>query len=156
MPTWYTRRGWEHTAWSSLVVTMHPDQGSLGLGEPQVHRHVTVQGDGGAQGGVRLLALARRGIQQAQAPVAVGHERAHAQFLGQGEGLLVVGFGLRDIRRVGVGMDDSKLVQCVHLVGTFFVPPSQGERLARVLPGLLAASCKTTDLTEPCNPVGMV
>src|SRR5262249_33637963 len=27
-------------------------------------------------------------------------------------------------------------------------------RLAGILPGLLAVSCQTTDLTEPCDPVG--
>ena len=39
---------------------------------------------------VGLLRLPRLRIQHAQAPVAVRLERAHAQFLGQGEGLLVV------------------------------------------------------------------
>ena len=40
----------------------------------------------------------RLGIQRAEAAVAVGLERAHAEFFGQGEGLVVVGFGLRDVR----------------------------------------------------------
>ena len=35
-----------------------------------------------------------RGIQRAEATVTVGLERAHAEFLGQGEGLPVVGCGL--------------------------------------------------------------
>ena len=51
----------------------------------------------------------------------MGHERAHAQFLGQGQGLLVVGFGLRGIGGIGVGLDGAKLVQRVRLVGTLFV-----------------------------------
>jgi hypothetical protein len=34
--------------------------------------------------------------------VTVGLERAHAQCLGQGEGLLVVGFSLHDIGGVGL------------------------------------------------------
>jgi hypothetical protein len=59
-----------------------------------------------------LLLLALLEIQGAEATVAVGLERAHAEFVGQGEGLLVVGFGLRDIGGVGVGMEDAKLVQC--------------------------------------------
>ena len=83
------------------------------------------------------------------------YERAHAEFLGQGQGLLVVGFGLRDIGRVGVGMDDAKLVQRERLVPAFLLLPGQVERLAGVLPGLLAASRQTTDLAEPCDPVGM-
>jgi hypothetical protein len=39
------------------------------------------------------LALAYPGIQRAEVPVAVGLERAHAQLVGQSEGLPVVGFG---------------------------------------------------------------
>ena len=59
--------------------------------------------------------------------------------LGQSQGLLVVGFGLRNVGRVGVGMDDAKLVQR-GLVPAFLALPGQVERLARVLPGLRAAS----------------
>jgi hypothetical protein len=40
-----------------------------------------------------LLLLADGGIQRAEDPVAVGLEWAHAEFLGQGEGLLVMDFG---------------------------------------------------------------
>jgi len=40
----------------------------------------------------------------------VGLERAQAQLLGHGEGLLVVGFGLHNIGGIGVGLDDAKLV----------------------------------------------
>ena len=111
--------------------------------------------DGGGQLGAGLLPPADLGIERAEAAVAVGLERAHAQFLGQGQGLLVVGFGLRDIGGVGVGMDDAKLVQRERLVPAFLLLPGQVERLARVLPGLLAASRQTTDLAEPCDPVGM-
>ena len=100
-------------------------------------------------------ATAGLAVQPAQPVVAVGHERAHAQFLGQGQGLLVVGFGLRGIGGIGVGMDDAKLVQRVRLVPAFLVLPGQVERLAGVLPGLLAVSRQTTDLAEPCDPVGM-
>ena len=85
----------------------------------------------------------------------MGHEWAHAEFLGQGQGLPVVGFGLHDIWGIGVGLDNAKLVQRERLVGTLFVLPGQVERLAGVLPGLLAVSRQTTDLAEPCDPVGM-
>ena len=39
---------------------------------------------------------------------------------------------------------------------TLFVLPGQVERLAGVLPGLLAASRQTTDLAEPCDPEGTI
>ena len=51
-------------------------------------------------------------------------------------------------------MDGTKLMQRQRLVGTLFVLPGQGEGLAGVLPGLIAASRQTTDLAEPCDPVG--
>src|SRR5262245_7756427 len=40
-----------------------------------------------------LLPLAEPGIERAQATVAVGLERAHAQLLGEGEGLAIVAGG---------------------------------------------------------------
>src|SRR5206468_6671736 len=96
----------------------------------------------------------RLAIQPAQPEVAVGMERAHTQCLGQG--LLVVGFGLRGIQGIGVGVDNTKLVQCARLVPACLLLPGQVERLAGVLPGLLAASRQTTDLAEPRDPAGMI
>ena len=39
--------------------------------------------------------LARLRVERTQATVAVGLERAHPELLGQGEGLAIVGLGLR-------------------------------------------------------------
>ena len=64
-------------------------------------------------------------------------------------------FGLRDIGGIGVGMDNAKLVQRERLVPSFLLLPGQVERLAGVLPGLLAAPRQTTDLAEPCDPAGL-
>lgn len=72
----------------------HPCQRLLGLREPEGHLHVAVQVDGGGQGGTRLLPLALSDIQHAEAAVTVGLERTHPQLFGEGEGLLVVVFGL--------------------------------------------------------------
>src|SRR5262249_24061596 len=101
------------------------------------------------------LPLASHGVQGTEATVAVGLERAHAELIGQGQGLLIVGFGLRDLGECGVGMDNAKLVQRARLVGTLFVLSGQVERLACVLQGLIAVSRQTTDLAEPCKLVGM-
>jgi len=59
-----------------------------------------------------------------------------------------VGFGLHDIGKVGVGLDNAKLVQRKRLLPACLLLPGQVECLVRVLPGLLAASCQTTDLTK--------
>jgi hypothetical protein len=85
----------------------------------------------------------------------VSHKRAHAQYLSQIQGLLVVGFGLFGMGRVSVGMDDAKLVQRQRLVPAFLELPGQVERLVSVLPGLFAAPCQTADLAEPRDPEGL-
>jgi hypothetical protein len=79
-------------------------------------------------------------------------ERVHAKFLGQGQGLPVVDFGPLSIGRIGVGIDDAKLVQRKRLLPAFFLLPSQVERLVGVLPGLLWMSRQTANLAEPCDP----
>ena len=45
-------------------------------------------------------------------------------------------------------MDGAKLVQRARLVPAFLLLPGQVEILARMLPRLIAASRKATDLTE--------
>ena len=64
----------------------------------------------------------------------VALERAHAELAGKAEVLQVVDFGLGDIGRSGVGMNDTKLVQRVRLVPASLELPRQVESLARVLP----------------------
>src|SRR5262245_10732182 len=81
--------------WSSCV---HLRQRYLGLREPQGHPHGTVQVDGSGQGSAGLLPLAGGGIQRAQAAVAVGQERTHAQLFGQRYSLLIGGHGGFDLQ----------------------------------------------------------
>ena len=126
-----------------LPADLYLRQRRLGLRQPEGHVHGAVHTDGGGQGYTGPLTTTGLAVQPAQPVVAVGYERAHAECLCQGQGLLVMGFGLRDIGRIGVGMDNTKLVQRVHLVPTFLV-----------LPGLLAVSRQTTDFAEPCDPFG--
>src|SRR5262249_57776860 len=54
-----------------------------------------------------------------------------------------------------MGMDNTKVMQRKRLVPAFLELPGQVERLAGVLPGLIAVFCQTTDLAEPCDPEGM-
>ena len=72
----------------------HLRQRRLYLRQPEGHLHGAIHLHGGGQLSAGLLLLASLGVQHAEAAVAVGLERAHAQLFGQGEGLLVVGFGL--------------------------------------------------------------
>ena len=58
-----------------------------------------------------LLALARAPVELAEAEVAVGDERAHAQRLGEGQGLAIVGLGALGVEAVGMGRDVAEQVQ---------------------------------------------
>src|SRR5215470_5872501 len=125
----------------ALVLQLpHLRQRRLRLGQPEGHVHGPIQRYGSGQLGAGLLWLAALGIQRAEAAVAVGLEWAHAEFLGQDQGLLVVSFGLRGIRGIGVDVDNAELMQRVCLLPACLLLPGQVERLARVLPGLRAAS----------------
>ena len=67
----------------------HLRQHRLYLGQPEGHLHGAIHLHGGGQRSTGLLLLACLGVQHAEAAVAVRLERAHAQFLGQDESLLV-------------------------------------------------------------------
>jgi len=88
--------------------------------------------------------------------VAVGLEWAQAQFVGQGEGFVIVGLGWRGIGRGGVRIEDTKLVQRERFVSTCLLLPGQVKRLVSVLPSFIAASRQTTDLAEPSDPQGTI
>ena len=68
------------------------------------------------------------GIQRAEAAVAVGLERAHAQFLGQGEGLAVVGFGLLALRGLAPRRNVAEEAQGIRLVAPFLVRTGERQR----------------------------
>src|SRR5262245_42943663 len=55
-------------------------QRRLGFWEPKGHLHDPIEVDRRRQRSTGLLLLAGRGIQRAQAMMAVGHERTHAEF----------------------------------------------------------------------------
>ena len=68
------------------------------------------------------------GIQRAEAQVAVGLERAHAEFLGQSEGLAVVGFGRLNLRGLVLRSDVAEEAEGIRLVASFLVAYGQASR----------------------------
>ena len=72
--------------------------------------------------------LAGRGVQRAEAKVAVGLQRAHAEFLGQGEGLAVVGFGLFDLWGLAPRRNVTEEAQGIRLVAAFLVLTGERQR----------------------------
>jgi hypothetical protein len=80
-------------------------QRRLGLGQPERHIHRAVELDGGGQVGTGLFSASHLAIQAAEAKVAVGLERTHAEFISQGEGLAVVRLSLLGLRRLTIRRD---------------------------------------------------
>jgi hypothetical protein len=67
------------------------------MGQPEGHLHRAIHLDGGRELVAGLLLLAELAVQHPQAAVAVGLQRAHAQLLGQSQGLAVVAGGWLDL-----------------------------------------------------------
>ena len=107
----------------------------------------TVHLDSRGQRGTSLLPLAGRGIQRAQATVAVGLERAHAELLGQGEGLAVVIFGLIAVRRLTPRRHVAEEAQGIRLVAAFLV--RTGERQGALGEGVRLLQAPSQELRLP-------
>jgi hypothetical protein len=102
-------------------VLSHLRQRRFRLGQPERHFPRPVQLDGGGQLGVGLSAASDLSIERPEAEVAVGLERAHAQLLGQGEGLAEVIAGLIALRRFAPRRNLAKKAQGICLVAAFLV-----------------------------------
>ena len=87
--------------------------------------------------------------------VAVGLEGAQAQFFGQGQGLLVVDGGWRQLGGIGGGLDSTNLVQRLRLIAPLLILPRQDQGLAGLLPGFVVASSEQTGRAEPRAMVRM-
>ena len=70
---------------------------------------------------MRLLLLACPGVQRAEAKVAVRLEWTHAEFLGQGEGLVVMGFSGFDLWGLPARMALAEEPQGVGFVAPFLM-----------------------------------
>ena len=75
----------------------------------------------------RLLPLAGAPVELAEAEVAVGDERAHAQLLGQGQGLAIVRLRGVGLDAVGMGRDVAEQSQELALHPPFPPLPSRRE-----------------------------
>src|SRR5262249_44251827 len=110
--------------------------------------HSAVQGDSSRQGVASLLTLCCLEIQRAEPAVAVGHERAHAEFLGQGEGLLVVGFHLRVLWWLTPCCNVAEEAQGICLVAPFLVRTCMRQRTHGEGVCLPQAACQHLCLPE--------
>ena len=104
-----------------------------------------------------LLSPAYPGVQRAEAAVAVGLERAHAELLGQGEGLAVGGFGQLNRRGIALCVDDAEKPQGPRLLASQVLLGSVREGPLSELERLLSSSSQyiglaQIDLTEGVPP----
>ena len=94
--------------------------------------------------------MSRPAIQRAKAAVAVRHERAHAERLGQGEGLAVVGRSLARLRGIAMRCNVAEEVQGIRLVAPFLVLTGKRQRLLEGPHGLAVGRLPQGLL--PCLP----
>src|SRR5262249_40875178 len=130
------------------IASSHLCQCGFGLRQPEVHLHSAVQGDSSRQGVASLLTLCCLEIQRAEPAVAVGHGRAHAEFLGQGEGLLVVGFHLRVLWWLTPCCNVAEEAQGICLVAPFLVRTCMRQRTHGEGVCLPQAACQHLCLPE--------
>jgi hypothetical protein len=88
-------------------------------GQPEGHLQSPVQRDGGGQFSMGLLRPAYLDIQAPKAKVAICLERMHAELLGQGESLPVMGFGRFTLRKLAPRRNLAEEVQGIRLVAPF-------------------------------------
>jgi hypothetical protein len=103
-------------------------QGGFSLGQPEGHLHGPVEVDGGGQLGLRLLPRAGLGVEGAEPQTAMRLQRAHAKFLGQGEGLAVVGLSLRALRGIASCRNLAEETHGIRLMAPFLALMSQRQR----------------------------
>jgi hypothetical protein len=61
----------------------------------------------------------------------MGHERAHAEFLGQSEGLLVVGYGGLALRGIAPRYNVAEQAQSILLLAVVYSPKTSVENSPR-------------------------
>ena len=108
---------------------MHLCQRCLCLWEPESHVHGVVQCDGGGQRRTGLFPLTRGGIQNAETTLTVGHEWAHAEGVGLGLGLAVVGGGLYHVWGCASHHNRAEQVQSIGLVAMVLMLYGERQRL---------------------------
>lgn len=99
--------------------SFHPD--GFCLWQPEAHLHGAVEVGGGGEFDASPLFLAEPESEPAETEMAVGHERTHAEFLGQNKGLLVMGFRQRALRGIAMRCDLTEETASVCLIAPFLV-----------------------------------
>src|SRR5262245_40017848 len=81
--------------------------------------------------------------------MAVGLERAHAQCLREGKSLLVVSYGVLDLRRLAPRRNLAQEPQGPRLVPPFLLGTREGQGTRGAYAGLLPAASQEIGLAQP-------
>jgi len=108
---------------------MNSRQRCLRLWKPEGHAHGPQERQGGGQFGAGLLPLSYPAIQDTKAEVTVGHERAHTKLVSQGEGLLIVGYGLSALQGIAPRRNLAEEVQGICFVAPFLMRTGKRQRM---------------------------
>jgi len=122
-------------------------QGGLGLGQPEGHVHVAVQLNGGGQLRTGLLSPASLEREQAEAAVAMGHERTHTELRGQREGLVVARFGVWALWGLALRSDLAKQPEGPCLIAPFVALASSLEGMLGEWYSVIRSACQQVSLT---------
>jgi hypothetical protein len=99
-----------------------------------------------------LLPLADLDVQNAEAEVTVRLERTHAELLGQGEGLAVVGFSGFDLWGIAVRMELAEEPQGVGFVAPLLMGPGELQDALRLGVRLVQPASQQIRFAEPDYP----
>src|SRR5690348_12036332 len=91
-------------------------------------------------------------IQRTQAAVAVGLEWAHAQLVGEGEGLAVVGFGLIAHPRLTLCCNLTEEAQGIGFVAPLLTRTDKIENVPGEVVGFFPATSPEQGFTQPDTP----
>src|SRR5262249_26903539 len=144
------------TSSPARLILFYLRQRRLGLGQPEGHLHGAVHMDSRRQRHARLLKPLYLVVQRAETAVAVGPEWTHAQFLGQGEGLLVVGFSLCNLWGLTLCRDLAEEPQGVGFMAPFLMRPRELQGPLRLGIRLIQAAGQQIRLAQPDYPERMV
>src|SRR5262245_30424347 len=97
---------------------------------------------------LRLLALAGAPVELAEAEVAVGDEGAHAELVGQSEGLAVVGLGPVALRRIPPRGDFADKAQGICVGSTLLVIAGEVEGTLSTFECVLHAASQQIRLAQ--------
>src|SRR5262249_21123012 len=106
-----------------------PRESSLRLLQPEVHTHLPIHRRRGRQMLPSPSQVASPATKRPEPEVAVGHERAHAELLGEGERLLVVLLGDLGLGGIAIRVNLAEEPERPRLVTALLPVAGEGEGL---------------------------